>query len=150
MAAAIPTPVRQHHHLPAAIAVPRTSLTADANPYPALAGHALHNIQDTSYGTPQGQYRSPSPAPATATAYSPAGSTAGGNSASGRAAATPPANGLGGRSVSGGLPGLPSSFPELEQLTSTQLQRLLSDQVALEVSIPVLALLEMFVLLILS
>jgi hypothetical protein len=37
------------------------------------------------------------------------------------------------RATSGGLPALPSSFPELEELTSAQLQRLLNDPVALEV-----------------
>lgn len=37
------------------------------------------------------------------------------------------------RTTSGSLPALPSSFPELEELTSAQLQRLLNDPVALEV-----------------
>jgi hypothetical protein len=53
---------------------------------------------------------------------------------SNKAASPDPSTGIGPRAVSGGaLPGLPSSFPELEQLTAIQLQRLLSDQVALEV-----------------
>lgn len=38
------------------------------------------------------------------------------------------------RSTSGFFPALPSSFPELEKMTVLQLQRLLNDEVTLEVT----------------
>lgn len=133
-------------HLPvAAVAQP---LHASGG-YPGLAGHSLHALGDHAYpvqAQAQAQVQSASMQPvyaqATATATPTSASSsavvaqkpssAADTAATAYPSAQQPQQGVR-RQVSGGLPALPSSFPELDQLTSIQLQRLLTDQVALEV-----------------
>lgn len=122
--------------------VARASPSADASVYPAYGTSSVaqpaRSPYDTAYAVAAGA-STVYPAVATPTNYAPS-PTAASSSASARPPLPTPSpapasqTGSTQRQVSGALPSLPSSFPELEQLTTIQLQRLLNDEVALEVS----------------
>lgn len=97
--------------------------------YPSAAQQAQSNSGTNSYANSNSNSNRQTPVSHAETASPAKGAVNGNGNGSGGGVGVAQAS----RSTSGAFPALPSSFPELEKMSIIQLQRLLTDEVTLEV-----------------